>query len=187
MALAPNVVVWASNGFFDPDLIVPNGAMSLRDGALAPWKSRWAFFHQQTLSNVAKHFKFSMDTPWNQLPAKIQKIILHGSGSETIKFDYDSEGMRHSAKRAYEGIIPSLSRRYLDTESDGFREEMEEKYQGVLPCQVCKGARLKKESLFIKIDDLNIAEVSAFDIQKAFGFFQNLELSKKDETIAKKS
>lgn len=172
--------------FFDPDLIVPNGNLSLRDGAIAPWKSRWAFFHQQTLENVAKHYHFSMDVVWDKLPAKIQKIVLHGSGSEIIKFAYDSEGMKHSAKRPYEGVIPSLSRRYADTESDGFREEMEEKYQGVLPCQVCKGTRLKKESLFIKIDNLNIAEVSAFDIQKAFSFFQHLELSKKDETIAKK-
>lgn len=172
--------------FFDPDLIVPNGGLSLRDGAIAPWKSKWGFFHQQTLGNLSKHYKFNMSTPWDSLPAKVQKVILHGSGSEAIKFDYDSEEMKHSVKRPYEGVIPNLSRRYLDSESDGFREEMEEKYQGVVPCPTCKGARLKKESLHIKIDNLSISQVCEYDIQKTFSFFQHLELSKKDQVIAKK-
>ncbi len=172
--------------FFDPNLVVPNPTLSLEHGAVAPWNTRWGFFYQQTFEALSKHYKFDLSTPWSKLPAKIQKIILHGSGDEKIQFNYDSEGMKHAVKRTYEGVIPNLSRRYLDSESESFREEMEEKYQGVVPCPVCKGARLKKESLFVKIDGLNIAEVCAFDIQKAFSFFQHLELSKKDQTIAQK-
>ena len=175
-----------SKRFFDPNLVIPNPTLSLAQGAIAPWNTRWGFFHQQTLENLAKHYKFNMETRWKDLPGKIQKIVLNGSGSEKIAFNYDSEGMSHNVKRPFEGVIPNLSRRYHDTESESFREEMEEKYQGVVPCPECKGARLKKESLFVKIDGLNIAEVCAYDIQKAFSFFQHIELSKKEEIIAKK-
>lgn len=175
-----------SKRFFDPNLVVPNPTLSLAQGAIAPWNTRWGFFHQQTFENLSKHYKFDTETPWKNLSPKLQKIILHGSGDEKIQFSYDSEGMKHSVKRPFEGVIPNLSRRYHDTESESFREEMEEKYQGVVPCPSCKGSRLKRESLFIKVDNLNIAEICAFDIQKAFSFFQHLELSKKDEIIAKK-
>lgn len=175
-----------SKRFFDPNLLVPNPTLSLAQGAIAPWNTRWGFFHQQTFENLSKHYKFDTTTPWKNLPAKIQKVILNGSGTEKIQFNYDSEGMKHAVKRTFEGVIPNLSRRYLESESESFREEMEEKYQGVVPCPVCKGARLKKESLHVKIDNLNIAQVCSYDIQKAFSFFQHLELSKKDEVIAKK-
>jgi excinuclease ABC subunit A len=175
-----------SKRFFDPDLIVPNESVSLRDGAIAPWKTKWGFFHQQTLESLAKHYKFSMETPWSKLPPKVQKVILHGSGTETIQFSYDSDQMKHSVKRPYEGVIPNLSRRYHESESESFREDMEETYQGVVPCPTCKGARLKTESLHVKIHDLSIADVSAYDIQKAFSFFQHIELSKKDQKIAEK-
>ncbi len=172
--------------FFDPHLVVPNPTLSLAQGAIAPWNTRWGFFYQQTFEALAKFYKFETHTPWNKLSTKIQKIILHGSGTEKIQFDYDSEGMKHAVKRTFEGVIPNLSRRYHETESESFREEMEEKYQGVVPCPVCKGARLKKEALHVKIDNLHIAQICSFDIQKAFSFFQHLELSKKDEQIAKK-
>ena len=175
-----------SKRFFNPDLIVPNVTLSLAQGAIAPWNTRWGFFHQQTLENLAKHYKFKMETRWKDLPTKIQKIILNGSGTEKINFNYDSDNMNHAVKRPFDGVLPNLSRRYHESESESFREEMVEKYQGVVPCPECKGARLKNESLHVKIDNLNIAQVCAYDIQKAFSFFQHLELSKKDEVIAKK-
>ncbi|MCB1198872.1 MAG: excinuclease ABC subunit UvrA, partial [Deltaproteobacteria bacterium] len=171
--------------FFDPDKIVPDGNLSLADGAISPWQSRWGHFHTQTLKNLARHFKFDMRSPWYKLPENIQAIILHGT-DEIVQFTYDSEDSFYSVEKEYEGVIPNLTRRYHETESESFRSEMEEKYQGVVECPSCHGARLRKEALFIKIDGTSIAEIGKKNIQNAFYFFQHLTLSKKEEKIAEK-
>ncbi|MEZ4704457.1 MAG: excinuclease ABC subunit UvrA [Bdellovibrionota bacterium] len=175
-----------TKSYFDPSLIVPNASMSLRDGAIAPWRTRWGHFHMQTLEALSEHYGFDIARPWEKLSEKIQNIILHGSGDEVIEFVYDMEGSSYTTEKPFEGVIPNLTRRYKETESETFREEMEEKYQGVVQCPQCNGARLRKEALFIKVDNKSIAELSSMTIQEGFRFFQDLELSKKDQTIAEK-
>ncbi len=175
-----------SKSFLDPALIVPNENLSLREGAIAPWQSRWSFFHYQTLDSLGRHYGFDLHTPWKKLSKKFQQLILHGSGSEKIKFKYDMEESKYSTEKPFEGVIPSLMRRYRETDSEEFREELETKYMGRVPCPECKGARLRRESLFIKVGDRSIAEISALTIDRAYSFFQHLELSKRDRDIAEK-
>ncbi|MFH1263830.1 MAG: excinuclease ABC subunit UvrA [Pseudomonadota bacterium] len=171
--------------FLDPERIIPNPHISLRAGAIAPWQSRWSFFHFQTLEALAKHFKFSLTTPWNDLPKKTQELILEGTDAK-IRFHYDMENSSYSIDKTFEGVIPSLMRRYTESDSEEFREEIEAKYMGVVPCPKCKGTRLKPESLFIKVADCSIAEVSALTISQAFSFFQTTEFSTRQLAIADK-
>jgi excinuclease ABC subunit A len=172
--------------FFDADKIVPNPTLSLSDGAIAPWQTRWSHFHNQTLSNLARHYDFDMRTPWKKLPKKIQDILLYGSGKEIIQFTYDTDESFYSSEKEFEGVIPNLTRRYHETESESMRDEMEEKYQGVVECPKCHGSRLRTEAMHIRIDDQNIHDISTRNIGKAFSFFQHLHLSKKDQKIAEK-
>lgn len=172
--------------FIDPEKVVPDKHLSLRDGAIAPWNSRFSFFHFQTLEGLSEHFGFDLNKPWEKLPLSIQELILHGSKDKKIKFNYDMENSKYSVNKTFEGVIPNLMRRYHETESEDFRYDLEEKYMGFITCHQCKGARLKPESLSIKIDDLSIIDVTHKTIQEAFMFFQLLELSKKDQEIAKK-
>lgn len=171
--------------FFDPEKIIPDENLSLADGAIAPWQTRWGHFHTQTLKNLARHFKFDMRKPWFKLPEKIQNIILNGT-DEIIQFTYDSEDSFYSVEKEYEGVIPNLTRRYHESESESFRGDMEEKYQGEVECPNCHGARLRKEALFIKVNDTGIHEIGKMNIQNAFHFFQHIRLSKKDQKIAEK-
>jgi excinuclease ABC subunit A len=175
-----------TKSFLDPGRVVPNPHLSLREGAIAPWQSRWSFFHFQTLEALAKHYKFSLTTPWKDLSKAVREKILNGSEEQKIRFHYDMENSSYSIDKAFEGVIPSLMRRYQESDSEEFREEIELKYMGVVPCPKCKGARLRKESLFIKIAERSIAEISALTIQQAFSFFQTLELGKREMTIAEK-
>ncbi|MCB0326341.1 MAG: excinuclease ABC subunit UvrA [Bdellovibrionales bacterium] len=175
-----------TKSYFDPALIVPNQSLSLRNGAIAPWKTRWGHFHMQTLESLAEHYNFDITRPWDKLSKKIQDIVLHGSGDEVISFVYDMEESSYTTEKPFEGVIPNLTRRFKETESETFREEMEEKYQGVVECPQCHGARLRKEALFIKVNKKSIADLSKLTIQEGFRFFQDLELSKKDQAIAEK-
>jgi excinuclease ABC subunit A len=175
-----------SKNFLDPERIIPNRKLSLRDGAIAPWANRWSFFHYQTLESLAKHYGFSVNSPWEKLPKKIQDLILYGSGGEKVRFKYDMEESSYTSEKSFEGVIPSLNRRYKESESEEFRIDLETKYMGFIPCAECKGARLRRESLFIKVQGKSIAEVSSLTIEKAFAFFQMLDLTPREEKIAEK-
>lgn len=175
-----------TNSFIDPERIVPNPGLSLREGAIAPWQSRWSFFHFQTLESLARHYKFDLSSPWKRLPKTIQKLILNGSQEQKIKFRYDTEDSRYSIDKPFEGVVPNLMRRYRESESEDFRHDIENKYMGVVKCPSCEGSRLRKESLFIKVGNLSISDLCALTIQKAFSFFQTLELTKKETAIAEK-
>jgi len=171
--------------FFDSDKIIPDPTITLAAGAIAPWQSKFGFFHTQTLKNLARHFKFKMSTPWHKLSERIQDIILNGS-KDLIQFTYDNDESFYSVEKEFEGVIPNLTRRYHETESESVRSDMEDKYQGEVTCPECKGARLRKEALFIKINDTSINQIGQMHIQKAFSFFQHIKLSKKDQKIADK-
>lgn len=173
--------------FFDPLLVVPHDNISLADGAIAPWsftKSRQA---DQTLSCIAKHYKFDLKTPFKDLPENVREVVLYGSGDEEIEFNYD-EGSRHyNVKRPFEGVINNLSRRWRDTDSSWMRDELE-KYQDLTRCKECHGHRLKPEALCVKIDGLNIGQAADFTISDAVEWFGGLDkkLNKTDNAIAER-
>lgn len=173
--------------YFDEDAIVPDKKLSLSQGAVAPWSSGHAKFYMQALDAVAKHFGFSMHTPFKDLEKETQKIILHGSGEEAVKITY-FDGVRsfHSHK-PFEGVIGNLQRRWQETESDSVRDELS-RFQSSSPCEACGGARLKPESLCIRINDHNISQVSSKTIEDASNWFAALpkHLNAKHNKIAEK-
>jgi len=171
--------------YFDPVLIVPDEHLTLRNGAIAPWSKSSSPYYLQTLEALAKHYKFSLNEPWEDLPKKAREIILHGSGEEEIKFVYDDGLRRYETKKPFEGVIPNMQRRFKETDSSWVREEME-RFQDTSPCEACKGYRLKPEALAVKIGGLHIGEVCAKSIKLADVWFRDIdkELNKQQREIA---
>ncbi len=169
----------------DANLVVPNSKKSLADGAIEPWSKTTSLYYAQTLASLAKHYNFSLDDPWKKLPQKIKDIVLYGSHDDEIKFNYDDGYEKYTTKKSFEGVINNLERRYLETESDWKREEISQ-YQSESDCEKCKGMRLKDEALCVKIDDLNISEVTKKSISEAKKWFENLNntLPEKEKKIA---
>ncbi len=171
--------------YMDPDLVVPDHSLSLRNGAVAPWSKSTSPYYTQTLDSLAKHFKFSVTVPWSQLPAKAQNIILNGSGEESVTFAYD-DGMRsYKTSKPFEGVIPNLERRWRETDSSWSREEIE-RFQGITRCDDCNGFRLKPEALAVKVDMKHIGEVTDMSIRDADRWFAELSphLTAKQNEIA---
>ena len=158
----------------DPKLVIPNEKKTIGDGAIEPWSKSTSLYYVQTLTSLAKHYKFSMNDKWEKLPKKIKEIILFGSDDEEIKFSYDDGYEKYSHKKTFEGVINNLERRYLETDSDWKREEISQ-YQSDTKCERCNGQRLKEEALCVKIANLNISEVSEKSIYDASKWFGSLE------------
>ncbi len=171
--------------YFDPEQVVPNPGLSLREGAIAPWETRTGFYYQQLLEALADHYEFDINTPFHRLPEKLQTVLLRGSGKEEVRFFFDQGGRRHFYHKAFEGVIPNLERRYHETDSDNVRENLE-RYMNVMPCPTCDGARLKKESLFVRVGGRSIREVTALSIVESEAFFADLQLSAKEQEIARR-
>ncbi len=172
--------------YFDPELVVPNPDLSIREGAIAPWEKRLSGWFHQTLEALAKAYDFDIRTPFKKLPARVRDIILSGSGKDKVEFWWEEEaGRKHFYYKEFEGVLNNLERRYRETESEQVREELE-KYMNVMPCPTCHGARLKKEALFVRVAGRNICEITALPINDALLFFNDLSLSKKDEEIARR-
>jgi excinuclease ABC subunit A len=171
--------------YFDPELIVPDSGLSLREGAIAPWATRHSIYYQQMLDALCQHYHVDVYTPYKNLPKKVQEVFLHGSGEENIKFYFERDDHRHYYKRPFEGVIPSLERRYRETESYVIREEIE-KFLSLQACPSCKGARLKPVPLAVTVHGLSIREVTALSIEGTYDFFQNLRLGPKEATIAER-
>ncbi len=169
----------------DPNLVVSDTKKTLSEGAIEPWSKSTTLYYAQTLSSLAKHYKFSLDVPWKKLSKEIKDIILFGSDDDEIKFFYDDGYEKYSTKKTFEGVVNNLERRYLETESEWKREEISQ-YQSESDCEKCKGMRLKDEALCVKIDDLNISEVAKKSILEAKKWFSNLnkKLSEKEKKIA---
>ena len=169
----------------DPNLVVSDPKKSLQDGVIEPWAKSTSLYYAQTLSSIAKHYKISMAEPWKKISKKIQDIILYGSDDEEIKFSYDDGYGSYNTKKTFEGVINNLERRYLETDSEWKREEISQ-YQSESDCEKCKGMRLKDEALCVKIDNLNISEVTEKSIDVAQKWFANLEsvLNEKENKIA---
>ena len=170
---------------FDPDLVVPEKDKSLQEGAILPWARGPSPLYTQTLQAIARHHKAKMSTPWRELPLEVRKTILNGSGGEEIKFVYDDGVRRYETKKAFEGVIPNLQRRWKETDSAWIREELE-RYQSAAPCPVCEGRRLKPEALAVKVAKQDISEISGYSISNARDWFDTLEakLTKQQREIA---
>ena len=167
----------------DPKLVVPDEKKTISEGAIIPWAKSTSLYYAQTLASLAKHYKFSLDDKWKNISKKIRDIILYGSDDEEIKFSYDDGYEKYSHKKTFEGVINNLERRYLETESDWMREEISQ-YQSDTKCEKCNGYRLKDEALCVKIEDLNISEVTEKSIIEAKEWFAGLE-TKLDQTRLK--
>ncbi len=157
----------------DPNLVVPDERKSLADGAIEPWAKSTTLYYAQTLSSLAKHYGFSLDEKWKKIPKKIKDIILYGSDEDEIKFNYDDGYEKYSYKKTFEGVINNLERRFLESDSEWKREAIAE-YQSDTACEACNGDRLKEEALCVKINGLNISEVTKKSISDAAEWFKDL-------------
>jgi excinuclease ABC subunit A len=171
--------------FFDPDKVVSDPTLSLPAGAIRGWDRRNAFYFGM-LESLAKHYKFNLDTPFEDLPATVRKVILHGSGSEQIRFHYFSErdgGQRR--KHAFEGVIPNMERRYRETDSSTVRDELA-RYLGNQPCTDCGGSRLRREARHVFVGGRAIHDVTRLPIGEALHWCGALALSGQRREIADK-
>ncbi|MEJ7934733.1 excinuclease ABC subunit UvrA [Sphingobium sp. AN558] len=157
---------------FDPELVVPNEALSLKKGAVVPWakSNPPSPYYMQVLGSLAKEFAFSLDTPWADLPPEAQHIILHGTGGKAVTLKFMDGRKSYEVKKAFEGVIGNLNRRLLQTESAWMREELS-KYQRAQPCETCHGARLKPEALAVKIAGEDISLSTRRSVVDALAFF----------------
>ncbi|HEY4391540.1 MAG TPA: excinuclease ABC subunit UvrA [Paenibacillus sp.] len=168
----------------DPDLLVPNPSKSIEDGAFEAWAGGTSNYYPQFLRSVCEHFDIPRDVPVSELTKDQMDKLLYGTGDIKVRFRYENDfGMSKDALVTFEGIIPNLERRYRDTASEGIREYIEG-FMGSKPCGTCKGHRLKKESLAVTINDQNMAYVTSLSIGEARKFFDGLQLSEKETTIA---
>jgi len=152
--------------FFDENLVVPDAALRLADGAIAPWRKGKSPYFTQTINSLAEHYQFDKATPWKDLPAHVRQVLLHGSGEEEITFRYDEGGRVYQVSRTFEGVIPNMARRYRETDSAWIREEFE-RYQNNRPCGTCNGYRLRPEALAVRIADLHIGQAVQMSIREA--------------------
>jgi excinuclease ABC subunit A len=170
---------------FDEQLVVPDRRITLRDGALAPWSSNSSRYYLQTLESLARQFTFSLDVPFDELPADIQSIILHGSGKTPVVMEFDDGLRSYRTTKPFEGVIPNLARRYRETDSAWVREEMD-KFRANQPCEVCQGKRLKPEALAVKVEAHDITDIARLSIADARDWFAGLgnRLTGQDSEIA---
>ena len=171
--------------YFDPAMVVPDGSLTLRKGAIAPWAKSSSPYYLQTLDAIARHYKVGLNSTWDEVPKKVRDVILYGSGEEEIKFSYDDGMRRYDIKKPFEGVIANMERRYKETDSSWIKEEME-RFQSEKPCEACTGFRLKPEALCVKIGGLHIGEVCEFSVRAADEWFGTLDkkLNAKQREIA---
>ncbi len=171
--------------FFDEDRIVQHPELTLAEGAIRGWDRRSVYYFH-LLKSLATHYGFSIDTPFDDLTAKQQQVILHGSGREDINFSYvNDRGDVYERQHSFEGIIPNFERRFRDTESQSVREELA-KYLSTQPCPSCKGARLRLEARNVFIGDETLPDLVRLPVEKALSYFQVLDLPGRRGEIAKK-
>lgn len=168
---------------FDADKVIPQPELSIARGAIRGWDAQNPYY-SLLLSTLAKHYGFSLDTPFNALPGNIQKIILYGSGKEEIKFRYESEkGYVYNKKKPFEGVISSMQRRYQETESHSVREDLA-RYLASKPCTACHGTRLNVAARHVFIADKAITDWVALPLDKLKELFEKLNLSGQRAQIA---
>ena len=170
----------------DPDRIVPNGKLSLNQGALRA--SGFQTLDENSISRtymraMSEKYGWSLDTPWEELPKEARKMILYGTGTETLDVRFSWEGEKHKP-RPFEGIIPNMQRRYMDGFTTNSAKEDIEECMSATPCAACRGRRLKKEILAVTVGNKNISEYTELSISEALNFVENLELTEKEQQIS---
>ena len=166
--------------FFDERLMVPDAALTLEDGAIAPWRKGKSPYFIQTIQAIAKHYNFAPKTKWKDLPEKVQEVFLRGSGDEEIPFRYDEGGRVYQVQRTFEGVIPNMERRYRETDSAWIREEFE-RYQNNRSCGMCGGYRLRPEALAVRIGGLHVGQVVQMSIKQAYDWIGAVPKSLSDQ------
>ena len=183
----PHCMGLGSVEIIDPDRVIPDKTKSIRAGAINA--SGWSGTDPNSISamyynGLAARYNFSLDTPFGELPEKIQNIILYGTGNEKIELFYDRKYAKGVQYSRFEGVINNLHRRYNESNSDWAKREIEELMYN-MPCPECGGSRLKKESLAVTVKGLNIDEVSRMSVSEAAEFFDNMELTEREKIIGK--
>lgn len=171
--------------YLDPDLIVPDPDLSLREGAIAPWAKRHSVYFQQMLDSLCKHYEIDVYSPFRDLPQEVREAFLYGSGEDEIPFYFERDDRRYSYTRPFEGVIPNLERRYHETDSYQVRYEIED-YMSIRDCPACKGARLKPASMAVRVGGKSVNEITALSIGKTYEFFEELRLGPKEKQIARR-
>ena len=169
---------------FEADLVVPDQALSLKQGAIWPWAKtgNTSPYYEQTLRAICQHYKASMTTPFEKLPARVQDVILNGSGDEDITFTYEDGLRTYKATKPFEGVIGNIERRWRESDSEWVREELS-RYQGAHPCNACSGYRLKPQALSVKIASKHIGEVGDLSIKAANVWFGELSQRLSDKQL----
>jgi excinuclease ABC subunit A len=161
---------------FDPELVVPNEALSIKKGAVVPWarSNPPSPYYMQVLGSLAREFGFELETPWKDLPAEVQDIVLYGTKGRPVTLRFIDGRKSYEVKKPFDGVIGNLNRRMLQTESAWMREELA-KYQSAAPCEICHGARLRPEPLAVKIAGEHISQATARSVRHALAWFSTLE------------
>lgn len=170
---------------FAAHLVVPDAGLSLREGAIAPWAGRSSLYYFSMLDALAAHYNFDVNKPFNELPPKVQNVLLYGSGKEEIKFYYDRGDRRYFADRPFEGVIRQLERRWREKTTTSMRTDLA-RYMDLSVCPSCEGARLKKESLAVTVGGKNIYELCRMSIRECSDFFEQLALSPQEQLISER-
>jgi excinuclease ABC subunit A len=173
---------------FDPQLVVPNEALSLKQGAVVPWakSNPPSPYYMQVLGSLAAEYGFRLDTPWQDLPGEVQLIILFGTGGKPVPLTFVDGKKSYTVKKAFEGVIGNLNRRLLQTESTWMRDELG-KYQTAQACETCEGKRLKPEALCVKVAGEDVSTVTHYSVVEALRWFSSLDakLTSQQSQIAK--
>jgi excinuclease ABC subunit A len=170
----------------DPDLLVPDPELSIAEGALVPWSVGNSTFYESVIQAIADRYEIPLDRPWHELTEEQQNLFLYGTDGDKVYVTYRNRmGRRRAYMLAFEGIVPSLERRYRDTDSSQQRERIEE-YMSYRPCPACKGARLKPEVLAVTVGGKNIHEFTQMSVLRAIEFLDGLELTETEQLIGRR-
>jgi len=170
---------------FDPELVIPNPALSLRDGAVAVWQNRFSPFFQQMVDALGKHYGVDVRKPFMKLPEHIQEIFLYGSGTEEIEFAYERDGRKLNFRKTFEGVIPHLERRAREGRSEDIIINYGQ-YMSSVPCGSCNGARLRKEALHVMVGGMPIHKLTALSVRDALEFMTGLALDRRRAEIGRR-
>ena len=182
--------------FFDPDLIVPDEELSIKEGAIEPWERRNNVFFHQILDAVCTHFEIDQYVAWGKLPAKARTILLEGQEGDEVEFAFEKNGRTHTYKKTFEGVVANLERRFEEyerrrreqgrTTDEDFEAIYDEfhRYMSHTVCEECGGTRLRKEARFVKVAGKSITETTALTIREAYDFLHDLKLTPRQKEIA---
>ncbi|MGI6444575.1 MAG: excinuclease ABC subunit UvrA [Candidatus Ozemobacteraceae bacterium] len=169
----------------DPELVVPDDELSIAQGAVASDNYSETSFSRQIMEGLAKHYKFSLSTPYKNLSEEVKNVIMFGSGNVSLTIKYKGRTMEGAINKPFEGIIPTITRRHSETNSMG-SQKFYERFMRTLPCHTCHGKRLNEVALSVKIKNENIHELSQHSVGELYDFFANIELSEREKLICKK-